>query len=76
MVSPDGVTRFSKRELCKEESQAASNRNIVRSSALACEAGVLPAPDAGTPFPTERKKKFHNGYKRDPIFALFSVFDF
>ena len=55
MVSPDGVTRLSRRELCKEESQAASKRNIVRSSVLACEAGVLPAPDAGTPFPTVRK---------------------
>ena len=55
MVSPDGVTRLSKRELCNEESQAASKRNIVLSSALAWEAGVLPAPDAGTPFPTEKK---------------------
>ena len=56
MVSPDGVTLLSKSELCNEESQAASKRNIVRSSALAWEAGVLPAPDAGTPFPTKKQK--------------------
>ena len=58
MVSPDGVTLFSRRELCKEESQAASKRNIVRSSALAWEAGVLPAPDAGTPFPTKKRTRY------------------
>ena len=52
MVSPDGVTLLSNRELCKEESHAASNLNIVRSSVFACEAGVLPAPEAGTPLPT------------------------
>ena len=53
IVSPDGVTLLSNKELCNEESQAASNRNIVRSSTLAWEAGVLPAPEAGTPLPTE-----------------------
>ena len=53
IVSPDEVTLLSNKELCNEESQAASNRNIVRSSELACEAGVLPAPEAGTPFPTK-----------------------
>ena len=52
IVSPDGVTLLSNRELCKEESQAASNLNKVRSSIFDCDAGVLPAPDAGTPFPT------------------------
>ena len=54
IVSPDGVTLLSNRELCKEESQAASNLNKVRSSTCDCDAGVLPAPDAGTPFPTIR----------------------
>ena len=61
IVSPDGVTLFNNKELCSEESHAASNRNMVLSSMLACcEAGVLPAPDAGTPLPTEIKScKYH-----------------
>ena len=61
MVSPDGVTLLSNKELCKEESHAASNLNMVRSSMFACEAGVLPAPDAGTPLPTEIRNDILKG---------------
>ena len=78
MVSPDGVTLLSNKELCKEESHAASNLNIVRSSMFACEAGVLPAPDAGTPLPTETRNDILKGlyYSILQNFNYSKVFNF